>query len=451
MTTELSSPPRLAGGLRQRHLTMIAMGGVIGSGLFVGSSAGIALAGPGIVFSFLLAGLLAVLVMRMMAEMAAALPSSGSFSEHAERAYGPWAGFTIGWLYWVGLMVAVAMEATVAAMIVNGWFPMIPQWALVLIFMTAFTVVNLAAVGNFGEFEFWFAWLKVAAIIVFLALGLLAFFGVLPGTNFVGTANLTELLPNGWSGVITGLLAIVFAFGGLEVVTIAAAESDNPAHAVGRAVRTAVWRIFAFYIGSMLIVVTLVPWNQIIVGESPFAAVLTHIGIPAASQIMNAVVVVALLSALNANIYASARMIYSLAERGKAPRAVTRLDRNQVPYVAVLASVAFGFVAVVLNIVWPDTLFYFMLNAVGAVLLLVWIMVACSQLRLRRVLESTQPASLTVKMWAYPYLTWAALIAMIGILLLMLTDSAGRVQLMSSGILVAVVLAISLWHSRTHV
>ncbi|QUQ63784.1 amino acid permease [Kutzneria sp. CA-103260] len=451
MSSEVTAKPGLAAGLRQRHLTMLAMGGVIGSGLFVGSSAGIRLAGPGIVLSFVLAGTLAMLVMRMMAEMAAAIPTSGSFSVHAERAFGSWAGFSIGWLYWATLVVVLAVESTAAGIIVNGWLPDIPRWVLVFAFMAVFTVVNLAAVARFGEFEFWFALLKVAAIVVFLALGVLAFLGVLPGTHFVGTANLVGnggFLPNGWQGVVSGLLAVVFTFGGLEVVTIAAAESDNPAYAVGRAVRAAVVRISVFYIGSMLVVVTLLPWTSVQIGQSPFAAVLTHIGIPAAGQIMNVIVLLALLSALNTNMYGAARMMYSLAQRGQAPRALTTVDRRGVPYPAVAVSVVFGFVAVVLNVFWPDTIFQYMLDAVGSMLLLVWIIVACAQLRLRRELERTAPESLTVRMWGFPYLTWAALVAMVAIMALMIADPSARSQLASTGILVVVVLAVSLWWRR---
>ncbi|CAM5606190.1 amino acid transporter [Streptomyces badius] len=224
----------LAHGLKQRHLTMLGLGGVIGAGLFVGSGAGIAVAGPAIVVSYLIAGALAMLVMRMLGEMSAAMPASGSFSVHAERALGRWAGFSVGWLYWFLLVVVLAVEATAAAQIAHGWVPAVEPWAWVLLFMVVFTVANLTAVKNFGEFEFWFASLKVGAIVVFLVLGGLAVFGLLPDTDPVGMANLTGqggFLPNGWGGVVSGVLTVVFAFGGLEVVTIAAAETDDPARA----------------------------------------------------------------------------------------------------------------------------------------------------------------------------------------------------------------------------
>ncbi len=434
----------LSTGLKQRHLTMLGLGGVIGAGLFVGSGAGIAVAGPGIVLSYLIAGALAMLIMRMLGEMSAAMPASGAFSVHAERALGRWAGFSVGWLYWFLLVVVLAVEATGAAQIAHGWVPAVPQWGWVLLFMMVFTVANLAAVKNFGEFEFWFATLKVTAIVLFLVLGLLAVFGALPDTEPVGTANLTGhggFLPHGWSGVVSGVLAVVFAFGGLEVVTIAAAESDDPARAVGRAVRSAVWRILFFYVGSMLVIVALLPWSSIRPGQSPYVAVLEHVGVPGAGQIMNIVVFVALLSALNANLYGSSRMVFSLAERGEAPRALLKVAGGGVPRRAVLASVAFGFVSVLLNLKWPDSVFLYMLNAVGAVLLFVWGLIAVSQLRLRPRIEREAPGKLTLRMWAFPYLTWAALLAMAGVIVLMLTDDAARPQLLwSAGASAAVLL-----------
>ncbi|MER7814188.1 amino acid permease [Streptomyces sp. NPDC096153] len=443
LTTEAEP---LSHGLKQRHLTMLGLGGVIGAGLFVGSGAGIALAGPGIVVSYLLAGALAMLVMRMLGEMSAAMPASGAFSVHAERALGRWAGFTVGWLYWFLLVVVLAVEATGAATIANGWVPGVPQWTWVLIFMVVFTAANLAAVRNFGEFEFWFAALKVGAIVLFLVLGTLAVLGLLPDTEPVGLANLTGqdgFLPNGWEGVVAGVLAVVFAFGGLEVVTIAAAESDDPAHAVGRAVRSAVWRILLFYVGSMLVIVTVLPWTAMEPGRSPYVAVLDAIGVPGAGQIMNIVVFVALLSALNANLYGSSRMVFSLAERGEAPTGLLRVSGGGVPRRAVFASVAFGFVSVLLNLKWPDTVFLYMLNAVGAVLLFVWGLIAVSELRLRPRIEREAPERLTLRMWGFPWLTWVALAGIGAVLVLMLGDEAARPQVLWSAGATALVLLVA--------
>nr|WP_267245497.1 amino acid permease [Streptomyces sp. PR69] len=426
---------------------MLGLGGVIGAGLFVGSGAGIAVAGPGIVLSYLIAGAIAMLVMRMLGEMSAALPASGSFSVHAERALGRWAGFSAGWLYWLLLVVVLAVEATAAAQIAHGWVGAVPQWGWVLTFMVVFTAANLAAVKNFGEFEFWFAALKVGAIVLFLLLGTLAVFGLLPDTDPVGLSHLTGdggFLPNGWAGVVSGVLAVVFAFGGLEVVTIAAAETDDPARAVGRAVRSALFRILFFYVGSMLVIVTLLPWTAQRAGLSPYVTVLDSLGVPSAGQIMNVVVFVALLSALNANLYGSSRMVFSLAERGEAPRGLLRVAPGGVPRRAVLASVAFGFVSVLLNLRWPETVFAYLLNSVGAVLLFVWALIALSQLRLRRRLERSAPqGGLPLKMWAFPWLTRATLAAIGAVVVLMLNDDGARPQLLWSGAATALVLLVA--------
>ncbi|MFF8836733.1 amino acid permease [Streptomyces sp. NPDC015130] len=435
----------LAHGLKQRHLSMIALGGVIGAGLFVGSGAGIAAAGPSIVIAYAISGVLVMLVMRMLGEMSAANPASGSFSVHAERAFGSWAGFTSGWAFWFLLCVAVGLEGIGAAKIMTGWFPGSPEWAWVALFMLVFTVTNLAAVKNFGEFEFWFAALKVGAIVLFLGIGVLAITGLLPGTDAPGTANLTGdggFFPHGSEGLIVGLLASVFAYGGLETVTIAAAESEHPVQGVAKAVRTAMWRIALFYIGSMAVIVTLVPWDdKAVVEKGPYVATLDHLGIPAAGQIMNVVVLVALLSAMNANIYGASRMAGSLVARGQGPKALGRLSGG-VPRAAVLVSSVFGFGCVLLSYWRPDDIFIWLLNTIGAIILVVWFFIAASQLVLRRRTEREAPEKLVVRMWAFPVLTWVALAGMAAIFFLMAREEGTRVQLYWTGGLTLLLAAV---------
>ncbi|MFD9123658.1 amino acid permease [Kitasatospora sp. NPDC059571] len=444
---EPAAEGRLAPGLKPRHLSMIALGGVIGAGLFVGSGAGIAAAGPSIVLAFALSGVLVMLVMRMLGEMSAARPSSGSFSVHAEREIGPWAGVTVGWMFWTLLCVGVAAEAIGASHVMQGWFPGVPLWVWVAVFMAFFCGSNLAAVKNFGEFEFWFAAIKVTAIAAFLVIGVLAVLGVLPGSHAPGTANLTGhggFLPHGTTGLVTGLLASVFAYGGLETVTIAAAESKDPRRSVAGAVRTAMWRIALFYVGSMAVIVTLVPWNSSsVLSPGPYVAVLDSLGIPGAGQAMSVVVLIALLSAMNANIYGSSRMAYSLVQRGQGPRALAK-TAGGVPRRAVLASSAFGFLAVLLSYWWPETVFTWLLNMVGAAVLVVWAFIAVAQLRMRRRLEREAPEQLSVRMWAFPYLTWVALAGILGVLALMLLDESNRIQLYFTAGLAAA-LAVAGW------
>lgn len=410
----------LGAGLRQRHLAMIALGGAIGAGLFVGSGVGIAAAGPGILVAYALAGVLTVLVMRMLGEMSAARPVTGSFAEHARRAFGPWAGLLAGWMYWALLVVSVAAEAVAAAHIAGGWVPAVPGWAWVAVFMSVFTVSNLAGVRNFGELEFWFAGLKIAAIAGFLLLGVAVLAGLLPGSPSPGAGHLLHdggFLPHGWHGVAVGVVAAVFAFGGLETVTIAAAECEDPVRAVRAGVRAVMWRVAVCYLGSMAVIVTLVPWNAPGVADGPYAAVMDRIGVPGAADLMKAVVLVALLSAMNANIYGSSRMLYALVGRGDAPRVLGRLGRSGVPYAAVLASAAFGFVSVVLSMVWPRTVFPFLLHSIGAAILIVWALIAASHLRL-----------------GGPSVRAVVALAGIGaVLAFMLGDADSRTQLLTTG------------------
>ncbi|GAA4115021.1 MULTISPECIES: amino acid permease [Streptomyces] len=442
----------LTHGLKQRHLSMIALGGVIGAGLFVGSGTAIAAAGPSIILAYAISGALVMLVMRMLGEMSAANPASGSFSVHAERAIGPWAGFTAGWAFWFLLCVAVGLEGIGAAGIVHGWLPGVPEWALVAVFMLLFCGTNLAAVKNFGEFEFWFAALKIGAITLFLVIGVLAIIGVLPDTNAPGMTNLTGqggFMPNGSEGLIVGLLASVFAYGGLETVTIAAAESEHPVQGVAKAVRTAMWRIAIFYVGSMAVVVTLLPWTtKEIATKGPYVATLDHLGIRGAGRIMDVVILVALLSAMNANIYGASRMAGSLVSRGQGPKVLGRISGG-VPRVAVLTSSAFGFVCVLLSYWRPDDIFQWLLNTIGAIILVVWFFIAASQLLLRRRIEREAPEKLVVKMWLYPWLTWIALAGMAAVFVLMAREDGTRVQLYYTGGLTLLLAIIGYIRQRT--
>ncbi|NBE53425.1 amino acid permease [Streptomyces sp. YC537] len=443
--TAAASP--LTNSLKQRHLSMIALGGVIGAGLFVGSGAAIAAAGPSIIIAYAISGALVMLVMRMLGEMAAANPASGSFSVHAEKAIGPWAGFTAGWSFWFLLCVAVGLEGIGAAKIAHGWVPSVPEWAFVALFMLLFCITNLISVRNFGEFEFWFAALKIGAIVLFLGIGIAAIAGVLPDHEPPGLSNLTGeggFFPNGSEGLIVGLLASVFAYGGLETVTIAAAESEHPVKGVAKAVRTAMWRIAIFYVGSMAVIATLVPWNNPALpnpDKGSYVVTLEALGLPAAGQIMNVVVFIALLSAMNANIYGASRMAGSLVARNQGPKLLGKISGG-VPRVAVMVSSVFGFVCVLLSYWYPETLFAWLLNIIGAIILVVWFFIAAAQLRMRRILQREAPEKLVVKMWAYPYLTWVALAGMAAVFVLMAREEGTRIQLYYTGGLTLVLAVI---------
>ncbi|MFF9863867.1 amino acid permease [Streptomyces sp. NPDC013953] len=435
----------LKAGLKNRHLSMIAIGGVIGAGLFVGSSGGIAKAGPAILLSYVIVGAMVVFVMRMLGEMAAASPNSGSFSAYADRALGRWAGFSIGWLYWFFWVVVLAVEATAGAVILEGWIPAVPQWGWALIVMVVLTATNLASVASYGEFEFWFAGIKVVAIGAFVVIGLLAVFGFLPGSDNPGAgfAHLTDaggFFPNGVGAILTGVLMVVFSFMGSEIVTLAAGESEDPRRAVTKATNSVIWRIAVFYLGSIFVVLTLLPWNdKSIVDKGSYVAALDSIGIPHAGQIMNVIVLTAVLSCLNSGLYTASRMAFSLGERGDAPKAFAKANAKGVPTAAILASVIFGFVAVYFNYAFKDTVFLFLLNSSGAVALFVWLVICFTQLRMRGILMREAPEKVTVKMWLFPYLTWATAAMISFVLVYMLFDDANREVVLASVLVAAVV------------
>ncbi|MGI5469301.1 amino acid permease [Streptomyces sp. CA-132043] len=440
-----SAPPRPGAALRPRHLTMLGLGGAIGSGLFVGSGLGISGAGPAVLLCYVLAGALTVLVMRMLGELASASPDGGSFSVYAARAFGRGAGFTVGWLHWWTLCVAVAAESTASSGILHSWCPAVPAWGFALVVMVFFTGLNLTAVGMFGEFEFWFAGIKVAAVVLFLAVGSLAVCGALPGVRAPGMANLTGhggFLPHGWVAVAAGFTSVLASFGGMEVVTIAAAETADPAASVARAVRSTVWRILLFFVGSVALIVMLVPWDSAAVGRGPFSATLDRLGMAGAGPVMDAVVLLALLSALNANLYGAARMVRSLAARGEAPRALAAGSPGGTPRVAVLLSSGVGFGAVLLGLWQPDTVFRFLVQSVGATMLYVWLAIAGSHVRLRgRGADRTDPAS--VRMWGSPWLPRAVVAFLAGTLVLMALTPGSRPQMLTTTALTAALATVA--------
>lgn len=431
--------------LTRRQVSMMGLGGAIGAGLFVGSGAAINIAGPAVLISYIVAGGVVLLIMGMLAEQVAAYPSSGAFSTFAHRAFGRTAGATVGWLYWVQLVVVIAAEATGAAAIVAAWTPAVPQWVWVLVFIVALTTINLLGVSNYGRFEYWFAFIKVGAIVLFLAVGVLAIVGWLPGQEAVGLTNLVAnggFAPNGFVGVAGALLIVMFAFGGTEVVSIAAAESADPSGNIRRTIRSVMVRILVFYIGSIFIIVAILPWNAPAMQSGPFAAVLGALRMPIADLLMSVIVIVALLSAMNANIYAASRMAFSLGERKMFPQIVRSITRNGVPWAAVIGSVAFSFITVGLNWAWPEAVLPALLNVVGSTLLLVWTSIALSEIVLRKRAESAGER-LPIKMWGFPWLSYFAIALLGAVMLLVMFDTAARTQLLLTFALTATLAVIA--------
>lgn len=442
MSPTPASAPALGQSLTPGQLVMMGLGSAIGAGLFLGSGVGIAAAGPAVLVSYLIAGAMVIIVMHAIGEMAAAKPASGAFSVYATDALGPTAGATIGWLWWLQLVIVIAAEAVGAAGLLATVWPQLSVPLTALGFMVVFTVINLLGVKNFGAFEFWFSLLKILAIAAFIAIGIALLAGALPAVPSPGWSNFTAhggFAPNGLAGIGAALLVVVFAFGGTEIVAVAAAETADPGPSLARAVRTVAWRIAVFYLGSISVIVAVVPWNSPAL-KSPFAAVLDVANIPGAATAITLIAVIALLSALNANLYGASRMVYSLARRQEAPALLARTNAAAVPVAAVLASVAFGFAATVMELLYPDQVLPVLLNIVGCTCLLVWTLALLSQWVLRRRADKAGTA-LPFRMAGFPWLTGLGLVILGMIFVLLLAGQATRIQFLSMATLAAVIAA----------
>lgn len=424
----------LAKSLKPRHLSMIAMGGAIGAGLLVASSTAILTAGPAVVLTYLLAGTVLVMVMRMLGEMSAQSPETGSFSVYARRYIAPWAGFTVGWLYWWFWSVTVAIEATAAATIISSWWPTAPQWAVALALVLAFLVLNLFSVRSYGEAEFWFSSVKIAAIVIIITVGVLAVVGVIPNST-ASLSNYTAgagFFAHGAGAIFTALLAVIFSMFGAEIATVAAGESENPAQAVTKAVRSVIFRVLFFYVGSVAITLLVVPWTAIESGKSPFVTMFELLGLPYAGLIMNVVVLTALLSCLNASLYAASRMVFALAEQGDAPATFSLLSSARAPRNAIMLSSTVGLAATALNYFMPDQVFTLLVNSTGGIGIFVWLMVAFSHLRSRRLQPQSTSAALTLRSPGYPWANYLLIAGLISLLVYMGITQTHRVEVLLS-------------------
>ncbi|MFC5591867.1 amino acid permease [Sporosarcina soli] len=437
-------PEQLKAGLKQRHLTMISLSGVIGAGLFVGSGIIIGKTGPGAILSYTIAGMIVVFVMRMLGEMATVNPNTGSFAVYAREGIGEWAGYATGWLYWFFWVIVIALEAVAGAAIIHEWLPSIPVWAISLSIILLLKLTNIFSVKSFGEFEYWFSIIKIVSIILFLILGVAVIFGLVPSIPSPGVSNLTNFggfMPAGLGSVVVGVAIVFHAFVGVEIPAIAAGETSDPVKSVRKALNTVVWRILVFYIGSIAILVTLLPWNSAILLKSPFVSVLEMMGIPSAALIMNIVVLTALLSCLNSGLYTSSRMLFSLAQKGDAPKIFSKLSKSGVPVFAVIASTLFAFISTIFSYVSPDKIFFFLVNSSGGVGILVYLAIAISHLRIRKRIEKENPEVLKVKMWLFPYLTYVTIAAMIVVLILMAFIETQRPQFIFTALFSVVVIS----------
>lgn len=441
----------LSHGLKQRHVTMLSIAGVIGAGLFVGSGHAIAEAGPAVLIAYAIAGLLVVLVMRMLGEMAVAAPDTGSFSTYADRAIGHWAGYIIGWLYWWFWVLVIPLEANAAATILHTWFSGVPMWLFALGITVLLTITNLFSVKNYGEFEFWFALVKVVAIVAFLAITGAAIMGFIPGSQVSGVSQLFAhggFMPNGFGAVLGAMLTTMFTFLGTEIVTIAAAESDNPQQQITKATNSVVWRISLFYLGSIFVVTALVAWNDPQLASSgSYQRTLELIGIPNAKAIVDVVVLISVASCLNSALYTASRMLYSLSTRRDAFALFGETAPNGTPQKAVLGSMVVGFLTVIANYLMPKAVFDILLATSGTIALLVYLVIAISQLRMRQrmIAKGETPA---FKMWLFPWLTWAVIVFICAVVAMMAIRPEHQIEVIGTGVLALALLVVGWARSR---
>lgn len=428
-------------GLKNRHIQLIALGGAIGTGLFLGSAGVLKAAGPSMILGYAIGGFIAFLIMRQLGEMVAQEPVAGSFSHFAYKYWGDFAGFLSGWNYWVLYVLASMAELTAVGTYVHFWWPAVPTWMSALVCFVVINAVNLANVKAYGETEFWFAIIKVVAVI-----GMIVFGGYLLVSGHGGPhASITNLwheggfFPHGAHGLFMTLAAIMFSFGGLELIGITAAEADDPARTIPKAVNQVIYRILIFYIGSLVVLLSLHPWNEVAQGGSPFVMIFSQIGEGAAANVLNVVVLTAALSVYNSSVYANSRMLYGLAEQGNAPRALLKVDRRGVPYVAIGLSAAATFACVIIDYVIPGRALDILMALCVAALVINWALISLTHLKARKAMVAAGQR-LVFKSIAFPFANWLCVVFM-AMVLVILAMTPG----MSSAVWLVPVWLVVMW------
>lgn len=418
-------------GLKDRHVQLIALGGAIGVGLFLGSGRAISQAGPGLIFAYAAAGAVIFFIMRALGELMLHRPVAGSFAVYAEEYVSPFAGFATGWSYWFMWVVTGMAEITAVGIYTHYWLPHIPQWIPALATLGVLFTVNLVAVKLFGELEFWFALIKILAIVALLVAGPLALvFGW--GGEGAQVSNLWShggLFPTGVIGVVLALQMVMFAFQGVELLGVTAGEVEDPAHSLPKATNAVVWRILVFYIGALLVIMMLAPWTAFSAGESPFVMVFDRMGLPAAALVINFVVITAAASSCNSGIFSTGRMLYTLSHFGQAPKVFGKVNRNHVPAAGITASVLVMLLGVVLNYFIPEQVFVYVTSVALVGTIWTWGMIMVAHLGYRRAVARGEAAPVSFRMPGAPYTNWAVL-AFLGMVTVFLgMDEGTRVAL----------------------
>ncbi|AXW87197.1 proline-specific permease [Lonsdalea britannica] len=389
---------KLKRGLSARHIRFIALGSAIGTGLFYGSASAIQMAGPSVLLAYLIGGVAAYIIMRALGEMSVNDPQASSFSRYARDYLGPMAGYITGWTYCFEMLIVAIADVTAFGIYMGVWFPAVPHWVWVLSVVLIIGAINLMNVKVFGELEFWLSFFKVATIILMIAAGIgIIIWGIGNGGQPTGIHNLWTnggFFSNGIMGMILSLQMVMFAYGGVEIIGITAGEAQDPRKSIPRAINSVPWRILVFYVGTLFVIMSIYPWNQVGTSGSPFVMTFQHMGINAAAGILNFVVITASLSAINSDVFGVGRMLHGMAEQGHAPKVFMRLSRGGIPWVTVVVMMVALLAAVYLNYIMPEKVFLVIASLATFATVWVWIMILCSQIAFRRKLSREQTKAL---------------------------------------------------------
>lgn len=418
-------------GLSNRHIQLIALGGAIGTGLFLGISQSIKLAGPSVILGYAIAGFIAFLMMRQLGEMVVQEPVSGSFSHFAYKYWGPFAGFMSGWNYWVLNILVCMAELSAIGLYIQYWWPEIPTWASALAFFLLINGINLLHVKLFGEMEFWFSIIKILAILAMIAFGsyLLATGTAGPQASISNLWALGGFFPYGIKGLVMAMAVIIFAFGGIELFGITAAEARDPDKTLPKAVNQIIYRILIFYIATLFILFALFPWNQMANGGSPFVMVFASLDSQGVATMLNFVILTAAVSVYNGTSYCSSRMLLGLAQQGNAPQFLKKINKNGIPTNAVLISAFVTVLCVLLNYAFPEKAFGLLMMLVVAAIVINWVVISWTHLKFRKTMQ-TQGITSKFPSIAYPFSNYLCIIFMLGILVVMSLTPDMRIAVM---------------------
>ncbi|SEB24810.1 amino acid permease [Variovorax sp. YR216] len=426
-------PQGLQRGLKDRHIQMIALGGAIGVGLFLGAGRAISLAGPSLILSYAIGGIAVFFIMRALGELLTYRPVAGSFASYAEEFVGPFAGFVTGWSYWFMWVTIGMAEITAVSIYVHYWLPDLPRWLPALVTLTVLYLSNRIAVSVFGELEFWFALVKVVMILAMIGIGIAVLaFGITP---LGATASLTNLwsgqgfMPFGFLGVAMTLQIVMFAFQGVELIGVTAGEAENPERVLPHATNSVVWRILLFYIGALVVMMALVPWSELKPGVSPFVFLFERIGIPGAASLVNFVVITAAASSCNSGIFSTGRMLYTLAQYRQAPRAFGRVNKGHVPSTAITFSAALMGIGVVLNYFVPEHAFVWVTSISLVSALWTWSIIMVAHLGYRKAVAAGRARAVAFRMPCAPVANWLVVAFMLVVSGLLAFDPETRVAL----------------------